>query len=59
MVELKESSCSKVKLVKVNHFTLVYIVYYNVWLLALIIYNIHTIKMCINYITLNRLYFFF
>ena len=33
--------------VKVNHSTLVYIVYYNVKLLALIIYK------CINYIALN------
>ena len=33
--------------VKVNHFNLVYIVYYNVQLLALIIYK------CINYITLK------
>ena len=38
--------------VKVNHSTLVYIVYYNVKLLALIIYK------CINYITLNTSYIF-
>ena len=38
--------------VKVNHYTLVYIVYYNVQLLALIIYK------CINYITLNTSYIF-
>ena len=40
--------------VKLNHSTLVYIVYYNVWLLALIMYNIHNITICIIYITLNR-----
>ena len=38
--------------VKVNHSTLVYIVYYNVQLLALIIYK------CINYITLNTFLFY-
>ena len=35
---------------KVNHSTLVYIVYYNIKLLALIKYK------CINYITLNTSY---
>ena len=44
--------------VKLNHSTLVYIVYYNVWLLALIMYNIHNITICIIYITLNRSYIF-
>ena len=38
--------------VKVNHSTLVYIVYYNVKLLALIIYK------CKNYITLYTSYIF-
>ena len=46
-------SLHKVVSVKVNHSTLVYIVYYNVKLLALIIYK------CINYITQNTSYILF